>query len=134
MTTLPLIPLETGWQCEYFETEPTLYEFYDGKVDVPYLSDWRFERRFNEIWAAWLQRAFTLDPTDFCVQYSLVATSAPAGTRFYLNDRWLGDLTAPFRVDVTDYVFLERNTIALRVAYEAKGAFNGLRLEAVACE
>jgi hypothetical protein len=132
--TLPLIPLETGWQCEYFEVEPNLYEFSDGALKVPYLSDWRCERRFAEGWAAWLQRKFTLEAVDFCVTYWLVVDHAPADARFYLNGKLIGEYRAPFKVDVTDFVFLEENTIAIRLTCPEQGEISGVRLQGTPCD
>jgi hypothetical protein len=143
MTTLPVIPLNDDWLCDYFELGPTAYEFLNGTA-VRRLSEWTFDKRRVEGWAAWLQRGFVIEPVDECVRYLLYIDSGPdsqtAPARIYLNGRHVadfippGDDAPPFELDVTDNIYLEDNTIALRVECDAVGQFSGLRLQAVPCE
>ncbi len=134
MTTLPYITLNTDWRCDYFETEPSLYEFMDG-FDVPVLQAWAFDRRMTEGWVAWLQRTFDVPPIeDVCVNFVLHIKSAPPGTHLIINGRDFGAVPMPFSFDVTDYITLEDNIIAFRVPCEAGGGFGDVRLRVVPCE
>lgn len=135
MTELPVVPLETGWQCDYFEIDPDLYEFAPEPVTITYLSDWRCSGRFTTNWAAYLQRQFDLEPmADVCLRYVLHIASAPTSTRVYINNTLVGEyLNAALTVDVTDHVWLEGNTVALRVVCAEPGTFNGVYLRAVPC-
>jgi hypothetical protein len=133
--TLPIIPLETGWQVDYFELDPDLYEFTPDSAVIPYLSDWRCSQRFCEGWAAWLQRRFDLEAmTDRCLRYLLSIGSAPVGARFYINDALIAEFAGqPLMVDITDVVWLEDNVIGVRVECEYVGMFNGVHVRALPC-
>jgi hypothetical protein len=137
MTNFPHVPLETGWQVNYFEGDadvPGLYEFANS-IHVPDLSDWQCAGRFEIRRLAWLQRGFDLEPiTDVCLRYQLHVERAPAGTRIYVNMTLVGEFqTEPLQIDVTDYVMLEDNRIGLRVNCGAAGTFSGVVLRAVPC-
>lgn len=140
MTTLHTLDLNADWTCDYFELRHSMYEFLRG-WPVAALTDWTFDRRRIEGWAAWLQRAFTLESTDECVRYLLYIDSAPPAARIYLNGQHVADYTPPhedappFEIDVTPYVYLDENTIAFRVDYhDPPGAFSGVCLQPVPCE
>lgn len=133
MTTLPYITLNTDWRCDYFEGDPSLYEF-TGGFDLPVLQAWTFDRRMTEGWTAWLQRQFDVPPIeDVCVNFMLQIKSAPPGTQISINGRDFGVISTPFSLDVTDYITLEDNLIAFRVPYEAGGGFGDVRLRVVPC-
>ena len=126
--------LDSQWSCDYFETEPDLFELQDFRVSLPALGDWRFDGRFPIGWAAWLERRFNLYPTDTCVHYALSIAAAPDGAELSVNGRQFGAVSAPCQIDITDFVTLEENRIAFRVQSGAVGRFEGVRLTAVPCE
>jgi hypothetical protein len=126
--------LDRHWSCDYFEVEPDLYEFQDYRVSLTSLQDWQFERRFPESWAAWLERRFDLHPIDTCVHYVLSIDAAPEGTALSVNGRQFGAISAPCRIDITDFVTLDENRIAFRVHSGSTGRFGTVRLTAVPCE
>lgn len=135
MTDLPAISLNSGWTCEYFEIDASLYEFQDD-VPVPSLVEWVFDKRRVENWAAWLRRGFDLEPTILCVNYVLRVDSAPEETLIYVNGEKVGvyNPPGPLEIDVTSYVALEYNDIAFRVEWNAAGRFEGVRLQPVPCD
>lgn len=135
MTTAATISLDDNWLCEYFETDPDLFEFAASGQRVSSLREWVCSGRYDESWAAWLQRRFDLPSTDFCVRYTLHIDAAPNGTVLYLNGRRMGtiDSTQPFSFDVTDYVTLEDNRIAFRAGCEG-GRFGSVFLRQRPCE
>lgn len=114
-----LISLNDDWTVEYLEFAPSLYEFME-REPVPRLSEWSFDRRRIEGWAAWLERSFTL-PTQRVFQAYLYIDSAPEGMGIYLNHRRVAryitpaDDAPPFELDVSRYVRAGRNVIAFRV-------------------
>ena len=136
---LPSLGLDNGWTCDYFELEPDLYELMTAQA-VPSLAGWSFDRRRVDNWAAWLQRSFTLEPVDMCINYVLLIDSAPAATEIHLNGRQAGIYTPPglddppYELDVTLLVALGENRIAFRVPWDAPGAFSGVRLQPVPCQ
>jgi hypothetical protein len=131
-STIPDISLDDGWTCDYFEDIPTLYEFMET-YPVESLARWRFDRMRAENWIAWLEKKFDLPMRDVCVTYWLTIDSAPDETRFYLNGREFGVIETPLRLDVTDFVTLEANTIAFRVPCGMRGSFSDIRLTAFPC-
>lgn len=136
---LPSLGLDNGWTCDYFELEPGLYELMTAQA-VPSLAAWSFDRRRVDNWAAWLQRSFTLEPVDMCINYALLIDSAPAGTEIHVNGRQAGVYMPsgldepPYEVDVTLLVALGENRIAFRVPWDAEGVFSGVRLQPVPCQ
>lgn len=101
---------------------------------VPSLVEWVFDKRRGENWAAWLKRGFDLMPTDVCVTYMLHVDSAPEETLVLINGERAGTITElPFAIDVTNFVALEYNEIALRVEWNAAGRFEGIALQPVPC-
>jgi hypothetical protein len=132
------ITLDTDWVCEYFELDPNLYELATD-VRVKSLATWSFDKRRDENWAAWLQRTFTLHPTEECVHYWLLIDSAPQHCRIYINGQAVayydvGDDDPPFELDVTDNVWLDDNKLSFRVDHESEGRFEGVRLVAIPCD
>jgi hypothetical protein len=139
MAALPFISLNTGWTVEYFELDPDLYEFAPDPDPVASLADWRCSERYDDRWAAMLRRTFDLEPTETCVTYRLRIERAPGRVVLFINGRRLGEVMAyPFEFDVTDYVALEQNQIALRVACAEcdgyQGFFGAVYLRAIPCE
>ncbi len=126
------ISLDSGWLCDYYEHEPSLYEFMDSHP-IPSLTAWRFDARMVEGWSAYLQRRFDLPLQDVCVNYTLHIDALPAPTTLYLNGRDFGVIDAPFSADVTDFIALDDNRIAFRVPCDAVGGFGRARLIAVPC-
>jgi hypothetical protein len=126
--------LDHHWLVDYFEVDPDLYEFQDYGARLPALGEWRFDARFPEGWAAWLEKRFSLQPTDTCVRYLLHLASVPAGAELSVNGRRFGVISTPCAINVTDYVTLDENRIAFRVLSGAEGVFGDVRLSAVPCE
>lgn len=143
-SALAPVRLEHGWQVEYFELEPSLYEWAAAAQPVPRLGGWRCTGRYDEGWAAMLQVRFNLLPADICVRYMLHIERAPGTITLYVNGRRMGEIdgSQPFVFDVTDYVVLEANVIMMRVACEAACAdcsdqgstFGRVWLQPVPCE
>lgn len=127
------ISLDENWLCNYFEHEPTLFEFMESG-DIPSLMAWTFDARMVEGWSAYLHRTFDLPLQDECINYILHIDRLPASAHLYLNGRDFGDLTAPLTIDVTDFIALEDNRIAFRVSCDAVGGFGRVRLIAVPCD
>ncbi len=134
MTTYPSLSLILDWTCDYFEPEPpTLYEFQDG-VSVASLHNWQPDKRFDHRWVAWLQKWFTLEIMDVCVNYLLNVETAPFGTEVYMNGARLAAYTGtPLSLDVTDVITWESNTLAFRVPCGGKGAFTRVTLIPIPC-
>ena len=126
--------LDAHWSCDYFEVEPDLFELQDYRVTLPLLNRWRFDGRYPEGWAAWLERRFDLQPLDYCVHYELRIAAVPDGAELSVNGRQFGAIAAPCHIDITDYVTLDENRIAFRVLSGAEGVFGAVRLAAVPCE
>lgn len=133
MAHLPYVLLSGGWSCDYFELNPTLYEFMETHA-IPLLQSWTFDKRMNENWAAWIWRTFDLPPMDdICLNYVLSISQTPDRVELHLNGRNLGMISAPLEIDVTDMVTLDENRIAFRVPCDAEGQFGDIRLRAVPC-
>ena len=84
----------------------------------------------------WLKHTFTLETTDYCVNYVLHVDAAPAGTVIYLNDQAVGTVSdnLTFNVDITLNVALGENSIVFCVIPGAAGHFAGIELEPVPCD
>jgi hypothetical protein len=136
MDALPKISLDKDWLCEYYEREPDVYEFASSGFHVPSLSAWICSPRYDGGWAAYLQHTFYLEPTDFCVSYILHIDYAPGNIVLFVNGRRLGafDGSRPFSFDITDYVALEDNSIALGVDCSERGHFGAVYLQPVPCD
>jgi hypothetical protein len=135
MSRLPTISLISNWTVDYFEDgAASLYEFMSSD-SVPSLANWAFDRRRTEGWLAWLQKKFDLPVMNNveCMNYVLEIDYVPYGAALVINGREFGAVQTPFRMDVTDFIALEDNRIAFRVA-NTEGAFQGIRLVAVPCE
>jgi hypothetical protein len=134
MATLPYVLLGGGWQCEYLELDPSLYEWMEPQL-VPSLFDWSFDKRRPEGWVAWLTRTFDLPPMDDdpCLNFVLTIKAAPYPVELDLNGRSFGVIDAPCELDITDFVALDDNRIAFRVPPDAQGRFGDVRVRAVPC-
>ncbi|MCB9453933.1 MAG: hypothetical protein H6672_21075 [Anaerolineaceae bacterium] len=66
---------------------------------------------------AWVQ-TFDLQPTEVCVHYWLHIDPLPYSATITLNGHAVGEAPGgqPFAVDVTDYVWLEQNSLVLQLA------------------
>jgi hypothetical protein len=128
------ISLDHNWTCQYFEMGAGLRQATDDE-SVPSLAEWVFDKQRGENWAAWLKCGFDLEPTDECVNYTLRIESAPEETQLFVNGEKLGVISeTPFSIDVTNYVALEYNEIALRVEWNAAGRFESIALQPVPCQ
>ncbi len=135
MTKLPTISLLSNWTVDYFEDDTaSLYEFM-ATDPLSSLANWTFDRRRTEGWLAWLQKKFDLPVMNniACMNYLLEIDEVPYGAVLVINGREFGAVQTPFQMDVTDFIALEDNRIAFRVA-KTSGSFQGIRLVAVPCE
>lgn len=130
------ISLDDGWTVEYFEREPDLYEFAASGQPVPSLRAFSYSGRVDDSWLAWLTRTFDVPPIlDVCLRFDLHITAAPGDIVLYMNGQRLGEVEGrePFVLDVTDFITLEDNQIALRVDCAQGGAFGEVVLKAEPC-
>jgi hypothetical protein len=82
-----------------------------------------------------LRRQFTLDITDYCVNYVLHLRSAPLGTEIIVNGQTVAQISVlPFVIDITMYVMLEDNALILQVPAHADGHFAGVALQPIPCD
>jgi len=135
MTKLPTISLLSNWTVDYFEDDTaSLYEFM-ATDPLSSLANWTFDRRRTEGWLAWLQKKFDLPVMNniACMNYLLEIDEVPYGAVLVINGREFGAVQTPFQMDVTDFIALEDNRIAFRVA-KTSGSFQGIQLVAVPCE
>lgn len=81
-----------------------------------YPDSWR-ETRLEDERVVEFQQTFNLQPVEVCVHYWLHLDGLPGETVITLNGRTVGTATAgkAFGADVTDYVWLEANSLLLRV-------------------
>jgi hypothetical protein len=130
------ISLDNDWLCQYFERETDGKRSAASGIPVPSLAAWTRGDPCQTGGVAYLQRGVYLEPTDLCVSYILHIDSAPGKVVLYVNGRRLGHLdgTRPFHFDITDYMALEENAIALSVVCAAPGSFGAIYLQQVPCE
>jgi hypothetical protein len=127
--------LEQGWECEWLELDPSLYEFLKPE-QVQQLSTWTFDRRRLVGWAAYLYCDFHFAPAAE-MHYHLGIDAAPCPARIYLNQRYLCDYVTPhddappFDLDVTALLHNGRNQLAFRVEAESQGQFEGVAIYAL---
>ncbi len=135
MSSLPNLSLNNDWVCNTFELDPDLYEFAHDGQPVADLRAWACDRRYDDGWAAWLQKTFDLPMTDVCINYTLRIARAPKGTVVSINGTRLGEMNNGnlFEMDVTDYVTLEDNVIRFRVICGGEGSFGDIILEGIPC-
>ncbi|HYO87092.1 MAG TPA: hypothetical protein VER79_00500 [Candidatus Limnocylindrales bacterium] len=136
MSIPPPISLDEGWTVEYFERDPSLYEFAALGQPVPSLRAFSCSRRVDEGWLVLLTRTFDVPPIlDVCLRFDLHMEAAPGPVVVYMNGRRLGEIDGdhPFVCDVTDFITLEDNLIALRVDCAQGGAFRDVLLKAEPC-
>lgn len=131
MKDIPNLSLDRDWRCDYFEDIPTIHDFIPT-TPVPSLRAWRFDQTRDKNQIAWLEKRFDLPMRDVCVSYRLHIDAAFYAAHLSLNVQDFGEISTPFDQDVTDYVMLEDNVIALRVPY-TDAAFNDIRLIAIPC-
>jgi hypothetical protein len=137
MSLPPPVDLNAGWTVEYFERDPSLYEFAAAGQPVPSLRDFACSQRVDDGWLAWVTRSFDVPPIlDVCLRFDLHLTAAPGTVILTLNGRRLGEIdgSRPFVFDVTDYITLEDNRIGLRVDCAERGHFGDVFLKAEPCE
>jgi hypothetical protein len=131
MSTLPSISLDEHWQVRYFPIRTDdLVDGYAGSV--PAITEWAGLESPDSI--VWIWRPFYLEPTNICVRYYLSIDSRPSATGIVVNDYQLvpPNTPLPLKVDITDYVMLEENIIALRVTSDGK--FGHISLLPIPCD
>jgi hypothetical protein len=130
-----ILRLEQGWECEWLELDPSLYEFLKPE-QVQHLSSWTFDRRRLVGWAAYLYCDFHFMPQPDRYYY-LGIDAAPSPARIYLNQRYLCDYITPdadappFELDVTQHLHAGRNQLAFRVEAKSHGQFEGIAIYAL---
>ena len=135
MDTIRKISLDLNWKCAYFHGEPI-----EGNVFTPTLVDslsaWSWDAPTDPDFVAHLFHHFFLEPTDFCVSYTLRLESAPKRLRITVNTEELGEFdgTQPLAIDVTDAVRLEDNVIRFKVGCAEYAPFGAVYLEQIPCE
>ncbi len=139
MPTTKTFPLNDNWTVEYFEPDVDGFEMAPSPEQIARLNDWRCSNRYaNAGFYAYLRHYFDVEAiTTHCVRYVLQLENAPATTRVYVNDTYLGDAGGvSTRIDVTDHISLEANKLNLRVDCWADGAarFDALYLLQVPCD
>ena len=132
----PAINLDDGWTVEYFEQNPEPHELASVGQFVPSLRRFVPGRRYGAGWTAWLTRTFDVPPMlDVCLRFDLHISAAPSTIMLYLNGRRMGEVDGrqPFVFDVTDFITLEDNQIALRVDCASEGVFGAVSVKAEPC-
>jgi hypothetical protein len=69
---------------------------------------------------------------DICLRYWLMIDADPIGLEVAINDHVLPVTSAPFRVDVTDVVMLDDNSLTLQF-HEEGASVRRVWLEATPC-
>lgn len=89
----------------------------------------------------WLRRTVKLSPLGYCVVYFLDIREVPLHTEIYVNGKLAGahkPNSGRFAVDVTRFVSLGTNVIALRLQRGGKvrgePGFGAIRLQAIPCD
>lgn len=127
----PAINLDDGWTVEYFEQNPEPHELASVGQFVPSLRRFVPGRRYGAGWdgmadANVRRRCWT------CLRFDLHISAAPGTIMLYLNGRRMGEVdgltVAVF--DVTDFITLEDNQIALRVDCASEGVFGVVSVKA----
>jgi len=129
MPNLSTISLNDQW-VSYIDHVTPVSGFVDGSAFVPSLRQW-----ISEGESVRLERKFSLEPMDeICVSYFLHVLEAPLTAQITINGRVLAAYVKPFEMDVTDYVWLEDNVIAIYVSGAAPGKFGDVYLQPVPCD
>jgi hypothetical protein len=142
MRNFPEISLEKDWL--YYFAENTQSDYSQPKVDdsawipLPEISDWVVANSAKS-GSDWFRRHVTLEPVADCVRYTLHIDTVPETLAIYVNGKKVGDARTKqtFKVDVTDYVALGENVLAMRLtprSDNAGGGFDKIRLQPAACE
>lgn len=111
-----------------------------GWIPLPQLSDWSVSKT-GQGGTDWFRRRIVLQPTDGCVRYFLRIERVPESVVVYVNgtkvDAAGGGDPKPFYKDITDYVALGTNILALRLSYSSDksgGSFGKVTLVQTDCE
>ena len=142
MMTLNAIRLETDWFYHFARNKkinlsaPTIDE--TGWIPLPEISDWAVTNAVQS-GADWFRRRLIIRSTNVCVRYVLHIEHIPENVEIYLNGRFVGSSrgTRHFKVDVTDFVFLGANLLAMKLTCEtntAGGGFGLIRLQPIECD
>ena len=138
MKTLPTISLTHDWA--YRQTADTDVDYRAAEPDV---DTWERLTSLTEMELAlsgdktvWLRKDFWLHPLDVCVRYHLTIELPSLPLDVYVNGHVAGSCAASSEVDVTDYVTLDRNRLALKVVTVGSGSLllKRIVLRAVPCE
>lgn len=126
MSNLNTRSLNENWTCQWPENQ----EF------IPLLNESSFDdRQMGKNMNVWLQRSFNVEPMDeICLRYFLHIDSAPRDSQVYINEKHIATYSAPFKIDVTDYLWLEDNIIGIRVDRDTPGNFGDIYLQPVPCD
>lgn len=133
MSENPVLPLD-NWYWRYVSDRVDITDTlpFEGK-----LLSWQAEKPIPGWWL-WCFSRFFLEPTEMCVHYWLHADDVPGLVTVDVGGRRVGEGgMGPLSLDVTDYVTLEHNEIALMLdlsVVQPGAHFGRVWLEAVPCE
>jgi hypothetical protein len=117
--------LNDNWVYLFAENQRENYsapDFDDSAwIPLPQLSDWSVASSVNS-GADWFRRAIELTSTEVCVNYELTIGHLPETACVYLNGQLVGNAerNKPFGCDVTSYVALGRNVLAIQLIYTSE--------------
>jgi hypothetical protein len=131
---LYLFTANTGADYSKLDTKNTAW------IPLPQLSDWSVTKT-GQSGTDWFRRHIELEPTEDCVRYFLRIERVPEQVVIYLNGTRVDSLSAsenrPLHTDVTDFVALGENILALKLTYSSDksgGAFGRVTLIQTPCE
>ncbi|MEM6528718.1 MAG: hypothetical protein AAF653_10515 [Chloroflexota bacterium] len=135
---MTIIPLNNNWTVEYFEPNIDGFEMAPSVQEVERISEWNCSGRFADAgFYAYLQHRFDLEPAEMCVRYELQIENAPPTTKVYVNDNLIAESAGEIlRLDITDYVSLDKNRLSLRVdcVADREHQFEAVYLVQIPCD
>jgi hypothetical protein len=142
MSNPPVMILNSNW-C-YLFAENTKASFSGVDVDdsrwipLPNVTDWTVASSAPQ-GVDWFRRAVMIEPPGMCANYVLRINRVPEALQVYVNGRLAGEASSgkPFSRDVTDFVAVGRNVLALKLTVSKPnggGTLGDIRLEQVPCD
>lgn len=135
-------PLDNNWVYFFAENRRDDYSEVDldisGWIPLERLSDWAVASS-SQAGADWFRRNVTLEAPDTCMTFVLHIERVPQDIQVYVNGLLVGEAEGgqPFRHDVTEYVAMGRNVIAMQLVcvFDAcGGGFGNFYLQPVPCD
>jgi hypothetical protein len=142
MNALAATPLDNNWVYFFAENRREDYSQIDldvsGWVPLEQLSDWAVTSS-GQSGADWFRRDVTLEATGSCANYLLHIDRVPQDIHVYVNGTHVGEAEGgqPFHCDVTEYVAMGRNVVAMQLVcvFDAcGGGFGKIYLQPVPCD